>query len=659
MVELVDTGDLKSSSLAGVRVRVPLRAPLVLLALATGCGKGIVDREPGERAPLTSTCDGQDAVDCLLPWPSSAFTAADASTPTGLRVAVSPDALPLPDRVDYLNRADGFSRVTGVATAFSGGVDPSALSWDPAGSLDAESPLQVLVAEPGHARYGERIAFRGELVDAPGLDGERQLVIGRPANVLPANAEHVVVVLDTIGAVEASRVTRVILGLDEPEGREEAEIAAYHAPTRALVAEVGLDPARIVRIWDFTTRSAGDATFRMHAMMAELDQHVDALGIEIDSVVLPEDTGIDAIVRGRLTGAPGFLDAGGYLVLDEAGRPQVVGERDIEFRIMVPAGEGPYRVGLYGHGTGGDVTDTAFDHELGEIGVAKVALRFDGWTGDDLVGTLFGFQSFLDGSERSTAGLMQALAGGTVLLTALDGVLGDTLAAETIADVANPAAGRRPDTAQAAWLGGSMGGTMGGVMVSAEPRLRIGVLNVPGAGWTHMIPDSLLYSAGLGSVLLENYGDEVDLQVAMLMGQTSWDEVDGAPWADEALAAGGVFLLQESMGDPILPNHGTELLANAFGAVHLEPVLEPIHGLTVLDGTATGGAAIEQFRVPDTGQYDVHGFAARETPAGEAAREQMLGFLLSAWAGAPEMSHPSGCSEVTPDGSCDFSGMWE
>ena len=195
---------------------------------------------------------------------------------------------------------------------------------------------------------------------------------------------------------------------------------------------------------------------------------------------------------------------------------------------------------------------------------------------------------------------------------------------------------------------------MGAVIVSADPRLQTAVLNVPGAGWTHMIPYSLLYDSGMESILLGIYPDPLDLHLALVASQSAWDEVDGAVWADEALDAGGSFLMQQSMDDPVLPNLGTELLANALGAVLFEPYLEPVHGLQTTSEAVSTGAALEQFRVEDTGPYDVHGFAARDTLAGAAALDQMLGLLGSAWDGSPSMSHPLGCTEGIPDGSCDF-----
>ena len=55
-----------------------------------------------------------------------------------------------------------------------------------------------------------------------------------------------------------------------------------------------------------------------------------------------------------------------------------------------------------------------------------------------------------------------------------------------------------------------------------------------------------------------------------------------------------------------------------------------------------GGTALTQFRVPTgvTQPLDVHGFAARDTMAGVAAREQITSFITSVWAGAPRITDP-------------------
>lgn len=625
---------------------------MILLTLACSAPE---DRQAGERAPLSAACSDLDAEHCLLPWPDNAYTVADPSTETGLRLAIEAESMPGEDDPGFLNLADGFSRVTGVAVGFDYDLDPAIGTPEVETQLDEDGVLQVFNAQVGSDRYGQRQAFWIELIDAGNVGVERTLLIGRPEEVLEANADHVGIVLDSVGATAPDEV-RIALGLDKARGAADQELAAYHAPTRAFLEEQGVDLERVVRVWDFTTRSATDPTFRTHAMMEELDASLGELSVEFDSLVVPSNEEQAAIVRGRLKGAPGFLDEESRLVLDSDGRPTVVGEADIEFRISIPAGptDVPYKLTLYGHGTGGDLSDSAFDQEMAGYDIAKLNLRFNGWTDKDFIQTLVGFNAFTDGSERSTAGLMQSIAGGTVLVTAMDGVLGDALAEDVIAGVENPAAGRYPDTDFVVWTGGSLGGTLGAVIVAADDRLNTAVLNVPGTGWSHMIPHSLLYDVALHDLFEVRYGNALEMHLAMVVGQGAWDDVDGAVWADEALAVGGSFLLQESMDDPVLPNLGTNLLANALDATQIEPVLDPIYGLPSVDGTVSSGAALEQFRVPDTGVYDVHGFAARDTIAADAAMEQILTFLESAWEGETPMVHPTLCWDEGKDGTCDF-----
>jgi hypothetical protein len=600
---------------------------------------------------MSAACDARDPLRCLLPWPSSAFTVEDPSTATGLRLSVDPSSFQPEDDAGFLDRADGFSRITGLATAFPARLD----------AASSASALRLLVAEPGSA-WGTEIPLRVDLVDGGGTLYPETLLVGRPLRVLPAGAEHVVVVLDGLRAedgasLEPDRLARVALGLDAPANADEAAHFAYHAPTRLLLMAAHVDPAHVLRLWDFTTRSEEDARRRKDAMDAQIASAAADFSVVADAFIPePADT-LAFILEGRLQGVPFFRDADGQLVLGDDDLPGVQGTHDVPFRFCAPAGEGAYRVVFYGHGTGGDFTDDAFDDVMSEHGIGKLGFRFWGWSEDDLIPTFGGFQAFFSGSARSTAGLLQATADLEALALALPGPLAELLAAESLVGQANPASGRRPDTDFVPWAGGSLGGTMGAVIAGSSPHVTHAVLNVPGAAWTHMFPESDLFTL-IGPLMENAYGDRIDTHLAILAGQTAWDDVDGTHWVERGLAEGDVVLLQESMEDPILPNLGTEILAASVGAVQFDPALRELVGLGHTSGVVTAGAALEQFRVPDTGKYDVHGFAARRTPAGDAAREQIMEFLDSAWAGRARMEHPSGCEALTEDGSCDFSGMW-
>src|SRR5678815_2553111 len=101
------------------------------------------DRRPGARTPLSAACDPLDDTRCLLPWPSSTYTVADAGRVTGLRLAVQKTSLPISDDTSSLARDDGFSVVTPLAVGFPRAVDRSLDGTKNAGGV------RLFVAQPG------------------------------------------------------------------------------------------------------------------------------------------------------------------------------------------------------------------------------------------------------------------------------------------------------------------------------------------------------------------------------------------------------------------------------------------------------------------------------------------------------------------------------
>lgn len=654
-----------------------MKTPSLLALALVACSGGstdtglpgvfdVADRQPGERAPLTAQCDDQDEFRCVLPFPSSTFMQADAATPTGVRVMVDDTVLPGgDDDATFLNSADGFSRISPILTGFDDAVDTAWLDAMPrAALLPADAPIQVINAQPDHPAYGQRVPIWAELV-AGGPGGKDHLLIAYPLVPMAPGTDHVVVVTDDLAqadgsAIDVPRHTDLITGIAQPKTLPEAELAAYHAPTRTLLSDAGIDPGQVVRAWDFTTRSDENMTGRLDGMMDVIRQ-AGGFGVEIDAVRETSEEDIALLVLGRLTGVPWFLDEDDRFVLDAQGVPQVTGEGEVKFRVVVPANGydgtpgGDYRIAMYGHGTGGGIGDDAFDEQIAAEGIAKVSLEFGAWNGDDLVWTFQRMLRMNAGVEQSTAMLLHSVVGGYAILQSLDAGLGEALQAETLGGEPNPAAGRALITDDPIWVGGSLGGTMGAIIGTAYPEIDTAVLNVPAGAWTHLIPDSLMYESAMQPVLEAKYGDPIDARMAIAMTQTGWDDVDGPLWADRAIADGVSFLLQESMGDPVVPNQGTSVLATSLGADIVGPALEPIVGLDEVD-EVRGGVGMTQYRVPDTGVYDVHGFAARSTPAGEAAMEQIFTFVRSGWDdGSPLVAFPAGCADVTPAGDCDFS----
>jgi len=609
------------------------------------------DRAPGERRARTARCDDADPTACLLPWPSNAFTALEPGSSTGLRLEIDPTAAPVDEDVSDLVRADGFSRVSPIVIGF-----PEPIVTPPP---ENGAAVRLYLAEPGDdfgaevPTWFERFVSAGTPVSA---------LVTYPARPLAPASEYLVVVYDGLaydpgGRPEADRSTRVALGLTVPETAAERALAAYHAPARELLAARGVRLEHVIRVWDFTTRSAEDPRTDLKAMRAACLAAIDDgdATVVIDGVTRPADGPIAAIVKGRVTGLPRFSDADGRLARDAAGALVAQATYDAPFRAVIPAGEGDYRVVMYAHGTGGDVNDSSFDALVAEHDAAKVGLEIDGWTGATLGETVGDLLTPIGGAERVANKVLHSEAGGSAVLHALRGPLGDLLAAETLDGEPNPAAGRRPDVAAPLWAGGSLGGTVGLVFGHLEPSIAGGLLNVPGAGLTHWLPRSEIYAL-LEAALGERFPTPAELNLVAAMAQGAFDPMDGANWAD-ARADSPPFLVQQSIGDPVLPNVGSDLVATSLGAVRVGASLRPIAGVEDVE-VALDASAITQFKVPEDPEENalaVHGFAARNGLAGQAARAQFIAFLESVWAGDPRIEVPALCAENTPADSCDFS----
>jgi hypothetical protein len=634
---------------------------LVLVLVLVACsGSGpaapptfdVPDRVAGVRAPLTASCDDMDTTRCFLPWPSSVYSMADTSTATGLRVHIDPTQLIAPDDPTSINLADGFSWVTPLVTAFTANVQPIPTA------VNGQGSLRLIAAQPGDPALGSFVPLRFDVEQDQNASGATEsFVFGYPLHPLTANSDYVAVVLDDLAVtgapLTASRPAQVALGLVAPATLAEAQLAAYHAPTRAVLAKAGVDPAHVIRVWDFTTRSATDPTQRLASMRAAALAAVTANSVTVTITSIDTSAGapIAAAVLGTLDGLPQYIDdvPGSTFTLDANGLPMPIGTRSAPFRVVIPTGTGNYPVVMYGHGTGGTYDETTLDAQIAGSGACKVGIQFDGWDAADVLATFVGLVEVFQGTRFATGILMQALADATAIESTLNGALGAALSAPMLAGAPNPAAGRSPGATHI-WAGGSLGGIMSLVAVSADPKLRYGVLNVPGAAWTHYIPKSLLFTM-IEALLVDPYHGDLNALQAVAMSQGNWDEVDGAIWSGGLAQRDAAFLIQESIGDPVVPNPGTEMVAVVTSATQVGAVLVPIAAGIPQATQVAGASAITQYEVTSSDPYDIHGFAAQDTPAGTAARAQIQAFVTSVWNGAPLITVPAGC----PAGNCNFS----
>lgn len=627
----------------------------------------VADRREGERQALALGCDPTDPARCLMPWPSASFMRDDEVQATRVRLDIPQAGVVRDDDVAGLNRADGFSRATPLITAFSANIDQASLGDGVTGAV------RIIVAD-GPMR-GTLVPVRSTLVAPQDTRFPETGLVAYPRTLLAAATEHIVVVTDDLRVTEgpaltANDETRAALGLQTPRTPAQEHLRAWHAPTRTLLQRANIDPARVLRVWGFVTRSHDQPLAALRAMRARAIEALrdGSATVRIDSVSVPSDPTAALLVNGKIVGLPRWVNDR-RLLTRQAGVPVTVAGMtyDAPFRVLLPrGGMGPYPAVVFGHGMGGEVTDSSFDHLLTNAGAAKINIRFDGLTELEMAPTFLGFSRMNLGVEQAESVLLQALAGGMAVIHSMRGVtpegvalpaasnLRDILAAPMVGTMVNPLAGRHANPDTLTWAGGSLGGTMGITMVNAEPQFLAGVANVPGAAWSHFLIRSVLFDlvrAGLQRI----YNSTLDIHLQLAVSQTHWDEVDGAVWAD-AQENPHPLLIQEAMGDPVLPNLGTEFAASSLGAVQVGAVLVPMSGVTSVDA-ADGRTTITQFRGPSsiTDASDIHGFAARSGLHTDAALEQIETFLRSAWAGRARAVLPRNCANNTPARSCDFS----
>lgn len=627
----------------------------------------VADRVPGEHRALALGCDPTDATRCLMPWPSNAFTQADEGQVTRLRLQIPTVGVVSGDRVAGLERADGFSRASPMVVAFPTLLDPATIGDGVTGAV------RLIVAE-GPTR-GSLVPLRPVMVDPQDIREPETGIVAYPRTLLAPATEHVAVVLDSLrpaggGMLQANDETRAALGLQGPRTPAQEQLRAYHAPTRALLAQAGIDPARVLRVWGFVTRSREQPLGALRFMRAQAIEALRAgtATVRIDSVSVPSLASGGLLVNGHILGLPRWVTSEKLITRQATGPVAIAGMTyDAPFRVLLPrGGTGDYPAVVFGHGMGGEVTDSSFDGLLTGANAAKVNIRFDGLTETEMATTFLGFMKMNLGVEQASSMLLQALAGGMAVIHSMRGVtpegvalpaasnLREILAAPMVGTMANPLAGRRSDPDTLTWAGGSLGGTTGLTMVRAEPVFLAGVANVPGSAWSHFLVRSVLFDI-VRTGLQRVYGSTLDILLQTAVSQTLWDEIDGAAWAD-AQDRPRPILIQEAMGDPVLPNLGTEFAASALGAVQVGAVLTPIAGVMPA-ASAEGRSAITQFRVPArvVSASDIHGFAARDGVHTEAALEQIRVFLAGAWAGQARVIVPTNCAMNTPAGSCDFS----
>lgn len=617
-----------------------------LCALAAGCG-GEIGPAKVNGGDFTGGildefgCDPITPYDCGFPFPSNVYLVDDPSMVTGHHVHVPKQVLvPYANNgvetdLSMLHESDGFSASAQVMARLPGATAVGlADSEHIADSLLDDSPTVIL-----DTVTGQRVAHWAEL-DERSLpdgfpeydteDGRRALLV-RPASRLASNRRYIVAIRDVVDSnghpVAASPVFAALRDRTPTKlGTVELRRDLY-ADIFTRLEAAGVDRSTLQLAWDVNTASEENNTRRLIFMR---DQALTELGDDgspayvITSVVddPPNDPHVKRIIRGMMT-VPMYLSStvtGGTMTLGSDHLPIRQGSAEFPFTFVIPqsAASGPVPLIQFGHGLFGG-SDDALDHRITQMidarGAVVVAFDWLGLSSKDIDAL----------TELIFEGRLEALA--TIPDRGQQAVLNTILGARMVTRglVNDPATflGGMPtiDPSEVVYLGISLGGIYGSTFMSVSPDVQRGAIGVPGMSFDLLLPRSQLFDPFLTGFSIM-WDDHMRFPLFLNVIQMVWDRVDPSGYAHhlrrDPLPGGfvkDVFMIS-SVGDQYVCNAGNHLLARSIGLPLIEPVVEPVFGVSTVAGPTMGEGWIEMdfglppipvANVPMRASPDVHG----------------------------------------------------
>ena len=579
----------------------------------------------------------------ILPWPTDLVTTADPSTRTGRRLVLIEPYPPIMADVlanvsfvrDAVNTADGFSTTSRLFVPVDGTPDPATFPTVE-GSTGVGASVRLVDADPDSEHYGEpvpiQVLFRPQL---------RHMQI-TPDLPLAGGTKYVVVLTSEVAGATGGPVCPSAIF---EYMREEAPDSSFPdfdelEPARAHYQDIfafleslaePIDRANVVFAFDFTTTSTTadmEAVSRYLMDRAETDPPT-----AIEWTPLPQSGDVNVEVQGTFP-SPNFRDGTGVFVVDAQTHDPVEQEtEDLEFILLIPnPGEKaltqPFPVILSLHGIDGSKSlVNKLRPQLARNGFAAVATDFvfhgsredpdaisDGVRFLDVGHPL----AMRDNMRQTVADQLQTVQF-IKTLSELDvypydpgaGTYGDG-----VPDL---------DTDRILVWGHSFGGIFAPVIMALSPDLDAAVLSPPAGQWTD-IAEYSLYAQAIIALMRPFIGPDFEFPESLRFMFEAMnivlDPTDNLNYirrvVDDPLPIAGetkYVLMQESIGDPTLPNHSTEILAYVAGVPLMVPHATEVPYLPE-QAMPYEGSGLAQFMAFD------HSFYLRTDEYGDAARHQ-------------------------------------
>jgi hypothetical protein len=579
--------------------------------LLTGVLVTLVTSMAGAASPHKPGADCQPFVrtPCLLPFPNNLFTVRDRSTPTGLRVHLPANALPVNTKGQRVNvaeydRNDGFSPGSAMIVHVPG--------LDNAAALARTGAVGVLNLE-------RAFASNQPIVVIDEATGRRQLIYVQVDANAPTAATRDLIILPGKALTEGHTYAVALRRLRNAHGR------ILHAPTwferlrdnrrlprnerpqrrRYLKIFAALKRAHVARhplyeAWDFTVGSEKGLTSRLLSIrnnaFAQLGDHnlgdnrvqghAPAFTISSDTALTPQLRDVKGtfhvpcyLVTCGATATTGFHYNSLKPDALPAQSPGNVGTAAFECIVPTSASPAhPARISIYGHGLFEDHTLVTVKY-LQEPAVAyNIAFCGTDWWG------------LASADEGFDAGVVANLNLFPVISDRLQQAVVNTLYLGRL--MLNPhgfasspvfQSGGRPviDTSHLYYYGNSQGGIGGGMATAVSPDWRRAVLGVTGTDFGNVLIQRSTDFTPLKGILESSYPDMSLYPVIADLLQQLWDRGDPDGYAPQMTThpppgtPSHTVLMPIAYGDFEVTMYGGAAEARTIGASAYQPALGP------------------------------------------------------------------------------------
>lgn len=620
---------------------------------------------------------------CSLPFPSNKYLIEDNSSPTGYRINLSEEAMPLSiggesiyDQ-DY-NTLDGYSPASQILCYFKDlNISNLPSIHNMEDSLNSDSPTLII-----HSTTGEFIPHFAEL-DESGEDSPSELktLIIRPAKRLDDNQNYIVVLRslkdlngNDIPPSPAFQYLRD--GIKTDNNSLESRRARFEDMFTRLT-DFGIERSSLILAWDFNTASQISITHRLLTMIEDAYTRSEVTGgiqftIDKNETYTPAQ---NSYYYRRIDGhfqTPLYMDkdgTGARMVIDEAGNPVYSGTANVPFSIGIPHSAvdahtptplNPAKTRLLQYGHGLFDSGKAIDYS----DVASVGYRYNfilfatDWQGMSIndafnVGFIVrDMKRFAEIPDRLHQGLLNFI----LLMEMMQTTFQTYNSGEFVNDLQTEGGLTGADAIEEGgfYYGYSQGGTFGATYLALSKVVDRGVLGVPGSPYALMLQRSVDFAYFEG-IMKTPYPYCHQRTMILSYAQMLWDRTEPSGWChytlDDQLLAGRnnkESLILMGIDDHQVPNVSTHFLARSMNVQEMDYNTTTIWGLNTASAPYDGSGLVDfkNSAVPPnpitntrpTGDIDPHYLAQ-----GKPATKEMISYFL----------RENGTIEHTCSGPCD------